>query len=77
MTKMDSARLVWLLEMLGLGNAAAANFLDYDDRTLRRWRAGTLEVPIVVAMLLELMVETGWTTSDVNELVRGTKRRPQ
>jgi len=77
MTKMDSARLVWLLEMLELSPAEAANFLDYDERNLRRWRAGTLEVPVVVAMLLELMVATKSTPSDVNELVRGTKRRPR
>jgi hypothetical protein len=55
---MTPKRYAEVIEKLGLSQVGAAKFLDYDPRTSRRWISGEQEVPMVVAMLLELMVKT-------------------
>lgn len=40
------------LSRLGLTQVGAAGFLDYDERTVRRWAAGEKPIPRVVALLL-------------------------
>ena len=71
MKTMDGERLRLLLDMLGLSPRDAPVFLDVNERTLRRWlKDPDAEIPLTVAMLLELIYETGWTTREVSDLVR-------
>lgn len=46
-----------ILDRLGFPQVGAAQFLDVDDRTVRRWIAGDVPVPRSVEMLLRLMDE--------------------
>lgn len=55
---MTPERYTKVIAKLGLSQVGAAEFLGYDPRTSRRWVSGDLEVPKVVAMLLELMIKT-------------------
>ena len=59
-----------LLDKLDLSITGAARFLDRDERASRRWASGTAPVPAEVAMLLTLMVETGWPPDAVRKLWR-------
>lgn len=47
--------------------AAAAAFLGYDERTIRRWYYGELPVPMPVAKLTALMIRRDLTPDAVNE----------
>jgi hypothetical protein len=55
---MTPRRYAEVIDKLGLSQVGAAKFLGYDPRTSRRWISGDMDVPKVVAMLLELMVKT-------------------
>lgn len=66
---MRADELVSSLERIGLPKRAAARFLHVDERTVRRWASGDLAVPVPVAMLLALMIETGSTPERVTSLL--------
>ncbi|MET4483154.1 MULTISPECIES: hypothetical protein [unclassified Bradyrhizobium] len=57
-----------VIKKLGLSQVKAAEFLDYDPRTSRRWISGDLAIPKAVAMLLELMVKTKSEVDKVEKL---------
>lgn len=53
------------LTRLGLSQRAAGKFLGVDERTSRKWIAGTNRVPESVAMLLRLMIRLKIKPEDV------------
>jgi hypothetical protein len=48
-----------------LGQTELANLLDVSPRMVRNWAAGRWPVPIHVALLLNLMLDTGSTAKDL------------
>lgn len=53
------------IEKLGLSQRGAAQFLEVDERTSRRWALGEAQVPESVAMLLRLMIRLKLNPEDV------------
>lgn len=66
---MSPDRYAKVIAKLGLSQVGAAEFLGYDPRTSRRWISGDLEVPKVVAMLLEFMVRKRAKPGEVEGLI--------
>ena len=51
--------------------AAAAAFLGYNERTIRRWQSGELPVPVTVAKLTAVMIRRDMPPAQVdNEWMR-------
>ncbi len=46
--------------------AAAAAFLGYNERTVRRWQSGELPVPIPVSKLTAIMIRERYTPDEIN-----------
>lgn len=59
--KSDGVALRTLLESHGLSQRGAARELDISERTMRRYIAGELPVPRVVALALAWLVQTKGT----------------
>ena len=78
---MTPTRLTQCMDALGLDQEGLARLLDYDVRSVRRWASGAGAIPRVIAILLELMTQGGYSAAtierlaDTNKLVR-LKRHP-
>jgi DNA-binding transcriptional regulator YiaG len=53
------------ISRLGLTQGQAASFLGCNIRSISYWCAGRHVVPVPVAKLLHLMIETGYSPDDV------------
>lgn len=58
-----------IIDLLGLSQVDAADFLGYNDSTVRRWISGRYKVPHIVALLLAVMVRYKLTPDNVLSLV--------
>lgn len=56
------------LAKVGLTQNAAGDFFGVDDRLPRRWATGEMQVPIVVAALLDLMIAYGVSPDEVRKI---------
>jgi len=56
MPRMTVSEFNAALDTLGLTQVSFSRLLDYNDRTVRMWVAGKLNIPRVVAVLLRLML---------------------
>ena len=50
---------------LGITQTALAALLETNERTVRRWMSGDWPVPVPVALLLNLMLDTGSSTENL------------
>lgn len=65
---MTPKRLAYCMECLDLTQETLAQLLDCTDRTVRRWLSGAGEIPRAVALLLELMIDHGIGTDQLEAL---------
>lgn len=68
MKRMSKTEYRAKLTELGLTQVAAAQFLDFSDRTSRRYASGEDEVPYLIARFLRLVARLKMTPSKVLEL---------
>jgi DNA-binding transcriptional regulator YiaG len=54
-----------ILTKLGFSQSSFSRAIQVNDRTVRSWVSGQFAVPTVVAMLLNLMVDTKSTAEDL------------
>lgn len=70
---MDADRIREVCEILDVSQVGLGRLLGYTGRTVRRWFADQLEIPLVVAMALEMMVATKMTPARAYFLATGEK----
>jgi hypothetical protein len=62
---MDGAQMQDALDVIGFSQVGFAKTVGYNDRSVRLWIAGKYPVPRIVAMLLNLMIDTDSTEEDL------------
>lgn len=55
---MTAKQFTKALTLLGITQQGFADVIKHNDRTVRSWVSGRLEVPVSIAMLLNLMSDT-------------------
>jgi transcriptional regulator with XRE-family HTH domain len=62
---MTANQLKAAMAKLDLTQIALANLLEQSDRNVRRWMKGQWPIPVTVAMLLYLMLDTQTAPDDL------------
>jgi DNA-binding transcriptional regulator YiaG len=62
---MNGTQMQAALDSVGFSQVGFAKTINISDRTVRGWIAGNWPVPRVVAMLLNLMIKTQSTETDL------------
>ena len=70
MTMMSEKEFDKALEALGLERLSAANMLDVDERTIRKWRSGDRTVQGPAKQFLRFLLAEGYSGKEVIEILK-------